>query len=396
MRKFIGFLLVVVIALGIALGIRFVPGYILLQIRQFSVAAPLWLAALAIIIALFGLWLGYFIIKHVWYLPANIKHYVNKQQWRKTQRLLSEHLMQFLAQDWSHAQKGFVKLAQRRYLVRSMYLFAAICAKQQHQAKQQLDYIHRANEHPKCQHDMLFQLVLVDQLIQENKWQAAEDKLQPWLQHKHPQVLLRYIQVCCQLQYWSKAQQILPVLCKHKLLTETQQHQYQINIYQGLLQQAEQQGQSQFEQAWLALPKPFQIELDLLNVLLSCASQSQFDIAPFIQRHFEGALKTHWHDAIFGLYCEASILPLQARLTFADKWLKEVPVSAENQYAVGQIYWQSEMWEQAAMFFHKSLELGECVKTYCALANVYAKQSRESQALLMYQQAEKLAGFSKH
>ncbi len=389
MRKFFGFLVLILLGLAVALGVRFLPGYVLFQVRHFSVAAPLWMAVLAFLVSLLLLFLIGFLVRHIWHLPRQIRRYVKQQQWQKTQRLLSEHLMQFLAQDWTHAEKGFAKLAQRRYLVRSMYVFAALCAEQKGQSKRHSEYLHRANAHPKCQHDLLFQLVLVDQCIAENNWQAAEDKLQPWLIHhqRHPQVLWRYIQVCCHFGYWSKAQDVMPFLKKSRVFDEALLQQYQLKTYTGIVRQAAQQSASQLESTWLDLPKSFQSHEALLSVLLEVSQP--WDMSAFLQKVFARYLKSNWTDAIFLHYCRAAQIPLQTRLSFAERWLKEETASAGNQFAMGQLYVEHENWSEAALCFHKSLELKETTAAYQALASIYTKQGKQDQALMMYEQAFK-------
>ena len=351
MKRFVWLLCIVIIALLVAIAIHHAPGYVLVHYGHYSVAAPLWMVALGIIIFLvvaYLLWQG-----AVWLfdLPDRFRHFRSQRRLSKQQQLLSVAFNAFLTQDWAMAQNHFARLASKNFLPIPCWLLAAEAAGAQGQRDRKHDYMHKAallkTDKTTAQTRQVHQL---DQLLAEGETTTAATLINTLSNQLKKKVLEpRQFRLAMAQKAWRTALE---------LITYANQEE-QLVICQELLQKAAHETLKSLTTAWSTLPKKMQTHPTVVCTYLTLLHQHHDN-----QRAYQLArtfLNQHWSDEVFMKFAENHVEA--SALQDAEKWLKQQPQTAENQYALALLQQQQQLHERAKLTLQNILKLAPSHQT---------------------------------
>ena len=345
MKRFVWLLCILIVALVVALAIHHAPSYVLVHYGTYSVAAPLWMVVLGIailVVLAYLLWQG---AAWLFDLPGRFRHFRRQRRLNQQKQLLSTALNALLTRDWIAAQNHFAKLAAKDYLPTHCLLLAAEAAQAQGQQDRKRDYMHQAAilKADKTTTHMR-QLHQFDQLLAEGETTAAA-KLMDTLTNQIKKKVLhpRQLQLALAQQQWHAAV---------RLITHANE-QERLSIYQGLLQKSANENVESLRKAWHELPKHMQENPTLVCVYITLLHQHHdSDHAYQTARAF---LNQYWSDAVFIKFAENN--PETSALHDAEKWLKDQPQTADNQYALAVLQQQQQLFERAKFTLQNSLTL---------------------------------------
>jgi uncharacterized protein HemY len=83
MRKILFFLFILVVAVFIGLALANEPSFVLFQFNRLSIAFPLWLFILLVVIFIYLSWLFYKILRALFLTPQKLKNNIVKMQQRR-------------------------------------------------------------------------------------------------------------------------------------------------------------------------------------------------------------------------------------------------------------------------------------------------------------------------
>jgi len=238
MKRWLWFIAaVLLIVIIVALLLVHYPGYVLLQVAHTSVAMPLWMAVIGLILLVAVSVILWKISILFFRLPMHWREFWTKRRWQKLQSGLEQSLRDYIGEDWRAAEKGFVYLAEKDFLSIPCWLMAARAAHNAGRTEAHLDYLNRLD--PKEPQDkLLVEISKVDALLSQNNIEEASSRLVT-LEHSHekaPMVLKRLYALYEQTDNAQGVLDILPRLQKAKLMTadeadnaEVEAHVMQIN-----------------------------------------------------------------------------------------------------------------------------------------------------------------------
>ena len=82
MRKILFFIFMLIIAIFIGLALAYEPSFVLFQFNRLSIAFPLWLFILLVVITIYLSWLLYKIVRALFLTPQKLRNNIAKMQQR--------------------------------------------------------------------------------------------------------------------------------------------------------------------------------------------------------------------------------------------------------------------------------------------------------------------------
>ncbi len=110
MKRFICLILLLLALAYVGVLLYQQPGYLVLQLKQSSLSAPLWLVALGVIIFVIlvtVIWKG---IAALFLIPSKIKGHFDRNREQKQKQHLDAGLRAWMAKDWAAVDKHFTEL----------------------------------------------------------------------------------------------------------------------------------------------------------------------------------------------------------------------------------------------------------------------------------------------
>jgi len=145
MKKLLILLGVLLIAVLLGLGVAKVPGILILQLGQKTIAAPIWLIIFGLIVLILVLYFLFKILSFVIYMPVNWKNSFLNLKARKREKIFSEALNLYMLKNYSKAWPKFQDLGRAGYFVPQTYYLAADAAKEAGESGIAIDLLVKAS-----------------------------------------------------------------------------------------------------------------------------------------------------------------------------------------------------------------------------------------------------------
>lgn len=388
MRKFLGLLVVILLSIAVALGIKYFPGYILIQVRDYSVATPLWLGITSVILGLLALYIIVRLLYSFLSIPQGIRALSKQHRHQKQMQHLQQALSYFLVKDWALAEAHFYKLSRLNFLNQLVLLMAAQCAGLRDDSSQRIDYIHRAMQKEHRTGDQLLpNLAVIDQMISEQQWDAAKAKLDHWISlfPKDSGLLERYFEVNQALGHWHELAVKLGQLKRDRHIPSDRKIALQQKTYQGLLRSESMKGTDALKACWQSIPSKVRYSGALMQELSVLGHRLK--LGDFVAAELLKGLSKQDDDALLWLLAEEHAIDPAVKLKKAESWLHAHPVTALNQYAMALICQDNQLLDRAMHYLNSSIQQLESAEAFTMLANVHWQQQNAAKAVEYYQQA---------
>ncbi len=145
MKKLLILLGVLFLAVLLGLGIAKVPGILILQLGQKTIAAPIWLIIFGLIILMLMAYFLFKILSFLIMMPMNWKNSFLNFKAKKREKIFREALNFYILKNYGKAWPRFKDLGQAGYLVPQTYYLAADAAKEAGESGVALDLLLKAS-----------------------------------------------------------------------------------------------------------------------------------------------------------------------------------------------------------------------------------------------------------
>lgn len=331
------------------------PGSLVLILSPWSVEMPLWLAVLGLVLAFFLFYVVLRIINGIhfsWY---------RWQYWWRTRRKYKAHsktqrgLLALIEEQWAYAEKQFLDGVPQSDELLINYLGAAKAAHEQAAYARRDSYLQKSHlVAPNA--EVPIGLVQVEFQIQQNQLEQALATLNHLrrLAPKNPHVLRLLKRVYLRLSDWKALLDILPNLCKAKILTKDQEDLFEKNMYVELFRSAKEGTYASIANIWQQVPRRLQKNPEVIAAYVTQLlrfAQCGGEAEELVRK----ALKNEWNAELVSLYGSIKSATPAKQLAVAETWLKRYGQRPALLFLLGKLSMRCQLWGKARDYYEQGL-----------------------------------------
>ncbi len=364
MKQLLGFFLVLLAAVAIALLAYQDPGYVLIGRGHTTMEMSLSLFTTLVIVGFILLYLIIRFILRTWHMPEQLRRWRERRRTRKARRSLRHGLIELAEGHWKPAERALIRHVKYSSTPLLNYLSAARAAQKQHAHERRDHYLAMAMQ------SMPDADVAVE--LTQAELQMAHGQLEQslaTLEHirsiapNHTHVLLLLSQLYEQLQSWGDLKDLLPLLQKHKVVDEQTLQDITHRTHSNLLTIAAHSGNpdnlvSAWEHTPRALRNSKELALQYAQHLLETKQDGKAEM--FIRDR----LKREWDQHLAYLYGYIRIDQPEKQLGYAETWLKGRESNPVLLLTLGRIAHYGKLWGKARSYLEASIGNGPRAETY--------------------------------
>lgn len=383
MRKFILFLIVLVLAVWAGIKIAEDPGYTLLVYRQWSVELPLWLA---FAIAFFAFAFFYFVIKLIaefGFYNQRVGYWAKRRKHQQAHKLLCRGLIELLEGNWKQAEKHLTTKVLESETPLVNYLMAANAAHEQQAFDRRDEYLllaHRSEPDAK----IAIGLTKANLQIKQQQLEQALASLQHLRAQspKHKYVLKSLAKLFVELNDWEHLQALLSSLKKQQVFNETQYNQLIVKAYVGLIKQTN--DVKQLQTFWDEVPKAQRRTPAICAAYANCLLQYGDDQQA--QKAVYDVLSRKLDDGLLSIYGKINA-DVDRQYKHCLQWQKIAGNNASLDYAMANLAVKLQLWGQAKENYELSLQLHPDRQVFWDYAMFLESQGQHDLARQVYRTA---------
>lgn len=376
MRRFILYLVILFVAVWIGLKIAEDPGYLLLAYRKWTVEMPFWFAVICLVILFWIFYLFMRFTRTIWTLPARLQHRAERRHAQKSQDLTNKGLFALAAGDWGTARKKFLKATTHTKMPWFQYLAAAFAANKLRAYEYCDAYLNKAlavNPNSK---------VAIALARSQFNFEQQPEQAMLTLQYlreeapKQPYVLRLLAQTYEKIEDWQGLLELLPTLRKHKVLTQKDLVNLEVQSYSGFLQTTgEQSDLKTVQKAWRKIPYGLNHNPTLISTYIHVllAKGANKEAEDFLAK----TLTDVWDDNLLILYGDITSSKPARQLALAESWLNHHKNDATLLFVLGKLTLRSQLWGKARTYFEASLNVEPRPNTYYELGKLLERLDEE-------------------
>ncbi|WP_151704997.1 heme biosynthesis HemY N-terminal domain-containing protein [Nitrincola alkalilacustris] len=400
MKKLFLLLLILLLA-GAWLGQLMIQdaGYVLLAYQHTTVETSIWVMLVILLVAFIVMHLLLNLISSMGLPTGRIKEWRLKRRQQAARKATLKGMLAMSEGNWLKARRELVRSADDAS-VPLINLLAA--AKAAHESGDKAGADELLSKALKAEPDAETAVTLAQTQIQLARGQSREAldnllnlrKLAP----KNTQVMLLLKDAYLQLQDWQGLSELLPVLRRHRALTEEQQLALEQQCYliqlEQILSQADdstnEAGVKALQSFWQKLPTPATSQEALVSRYAELLGK--LDAGSKAEALLRDSLNQHWSNKLVIQYgCINSGKP-KKQLDTARQWLEQQGESAELMLTLGRLSLLNHNWGGAVEYFESSLRLQPTAEAYGELSRLYHHLGDKEQAQQMVGRAVEVSG----
>ncbi len=368
MRRILILTLLLVAASIVALQLKDQSGYILLQLREWSVETTLSFAVIATIVAFSILLFVIRLVMRFIHAPRDLRIWRERQRTRRARKQLTRGLIALAESDWKRAEKLLGRSAADSENPLMHYLGAANAAQHQLSDERRDHYLGLAHkETPKA--DFVIRLTQAEQQLGHKQYDDALNTLTQLKKQKpnHPKLLRLLAQTLTAQQQWEQLLKLIPHLRKQKSLGRDELSQLERHGQIQLLNiGAESEDEGALTAQWKNFSRSHRRDHRLVyHYATLLNSQGNSTIGEELLRK---EIQHQWSDELVTLYGIIAIDKTELQIHATEKWLKHHAESAVLHLTLGRLYVRKEIWGQAQQHLEKSIEIAPSSEAYREMA----------------------------
>ena len=383
MRWLISFLILVVLAVGLALAGRYDPGYVVL-------VYPPWrteISFITFIVLLVGFVAGAYLLTRLAVTTLNLPRVVREQRARREAQRGDANFVDGL-RAWLEGRHQDAEQALGNWQGESARLgLARVLAAR---AAEEIRALPRRELHLGVarQHGAELAAHLAQVEMQLNKQDiagalaaiAAAKTLTP----QHTALLRLELSARQQAGQWDEVQKLIEQLTRANALEPTHANQLRRVAHAEMLKRSGGDDRALLDY-WKKLPDKFKVDPLLARVaaqaFVNCGG---FDTALDI---LEAALRQEWHEELVILYGHVRGSNPTRQIEQAEKWLRTLPRDAHLLLTLAELCSAQALWGKAQSYLEASLALEPTAEAHVRMAEVREKTGQVSEACQHYQKA---------
>lgn len=371
------------LAVGLGLFIHHDPGYVLVIYDKWSIEAPLWLTAVALILGFYFIYSFLSILNALMSAQNHLFKWRDKRRQQYAQRFTDEGFIALAEGHWLKAEKGLVKGALHGKNPFLNYLSAARAAEELGAHQRRDKYLTLAHETTSGT-DIAVALTQAQLQLSHGQYEQSLATLKHLRQTApaHPFVLKLLQKLYVNLKDWDQLGKLLPALNKAKVLSSEEQTTLAKQVYSALLAKVvKDSNKNRLHDLWEEVPSDLRLNAELIYIYVKALhSFKEEETAEIMIRQ---ALKREWSEDLVVLYGFILSSNLARQLSTAESWLKRYPKSSGLLLTLGRLCQSNQLWGKAKDYFEASLSQKTTPEACCELARLleYLNKTSESAAL---------------
>ncbi|MFN3580659.1 MAG: heme biosynthesis HemY N-terminal domain-containing protein [Pseudomonas sp.] len=389
-KSYLAILAVLLVAALIGMAVAEDPGYILIAWRNISLETSVWVG----VGFLLALWLLLSLLRALVRLlnasGRRINPWSRHNRERRANLVTTRGLLEFAEGHWANALRLLKRSAPHSEQPLINYLAAARAAHEQEDYFECDSLLREAYETtPKA--DVAIAVTQAQlQMARGQNEQALATLTRLRKDHpKHLYALKLMGQLYARLEDWSRLEQLLPELRRHKVLKPADQQALEHQVYIALMHQAAQSGvhrepgqTNAVTAVWEPLPKLLKQDPALVEAY--CLQLHALGDAELAEETLRHALRQGFNERLIHLYGVVKGKDPARQLASAEHWLAEHPHNATLLLALGRLALRNSLWGKAREYLEASFASKRDIQTCAELVRLleHLGDPAASQAML--------------
>lgn len=374
-KSYLAVLAVLLVAALLGMAVAEDPGYLLIAWRNMSIETSIWVG----IAFLLALWLVLSLLRALIRLlnvsGRRINPWSRHNRQRRANQVTTKGLLEFAEGHWAEAIRLLKRSAPHAEQPLINYLAAARAA---HELEDyaQCDGLLREAYETTPQADVAIAVTQAQLQIARGQLEQALATLTR-LRKDHPKHLyaLKLMgQLYARLEDWSRLEELLPELRRHKLLKPGDQQSLEHDVYIALLGEAGQRrhlepGQSDALTAvWERMPKHLTHDPALVEAY--CVQLRHQGRSEEAETALRAALRQGFNERLIHLYGLVEGKDPARQLASAEHWLADHPHNASLLLALGRLSLRNSLWGKAREYLDASFASKRDIQTCAELVRL--------------------------
>lgn len=384
MKLLFKIVLILLVAVSLALFVKYDTGYVYLAFGNWEAEAALSLSILLMLAFYFILNRGLKLISNLWNLSGNVQHW---QHLRRTQQAVTSCNQAMLAMaegHWRQAERKLIRHIQFAEMPVNNYLYAARAAQQQGEIERRDYYLMQAYE--------LTSKSSVPVDITRAELQLSQRQLEPALaslkqlrkvEPKNEYVLKMLLDLYKDMGDWQGIREIMPDLKKRNLVSDEEFAVLEMQAYTNLIEQSgNRKTAGELQKNWGLVPRHLKENPKLLYYYASKMIHygQEKEVEPLLRNY----LKKSWDERIVALYSNIDIETIGKNYSQIESLAEQHGKSPMLLLTLGKLCLKNKLWGKAKLYFESSIGSGASVEAYNELGKLQEQMGEQHAALECY------------
>ena len=384
MKKYLYFLILLLLAIGVIIYANQDPGYVLIArgTKTIEMSTVVFLPLLLVsFIAMF------FLIRlliRTWNIPLDVGNWRRQRRQEKSRAAFIKGLNALAEGNWAEAESHLIAHVRHSQSPHLNYLAAAFASQAQNNVEMRDEYLSKAHE-AMAENKLA---VRMTQAYLQHLSKQSEQALATVTELKQEQprnrAILRLLMLeTLALKDWAALAEQIPDLKRYQVLPDDEMETLEFNTHRHLLTLSLPSGSLEvLRRAWEAIPKQLRLNPELISIYAhKLIEQNEMEEAEKLLRQ---ALNTNWDDKLAELYGLANGPDSVTQLDTAEKWLSSHPKSAGLLLTLGRLALHNKLWGKTHRYLEQCIELSNHPDAYLVLGKLYEQEGKKDEALASY------------
>lgn len=364
-------------------------GYMLISLYGYSLETSVWFAILVLLLSTLFLW---FVLRALFAIVGGflgVTRFVIKGSDDNNRKLLAAGLVDFMEGNWKLARKKLLKTADFSMVPVINYLAAARSAYELGDRDQAQLLLAKAEQFGP-QYSLATALAQARMELMDKRYEQCLSALERIRDEapEHPVVLDILRQSYVALEDWASLETLLPLLKKHKPLSDSELANLEFRCYVFRLKQCAERAfgndaLAALVKTWSSFDTKTQQNSPLIiaytELLVRYKGEDKAEVL------LRKSLQKNWDDRLLDWYGRLQGEDTERQLLTAEAWLKERPRNGVLLLALGRLSLRNQLWGKAREYFEASLKVIKQPETYAELARLMAALGEHQLSTSYYQ-----------
>ena len=365
-------------AVGLSIVLRDADGYLLVVVPPWRIELSLVLGVILLVLAFVAMHLAIRLVSTTLGLPARVRAFRERQRVLRGRRALAGAMQALFEGRWSRAEKLAAEAWEIETPKAPAGIVAARASQRLRDSARRDRWLERVRDaEPEWRRARL--MTEAEMLIEERRYDEAKTLLDELAAGGGRHIATMQLQLRAEqgVSNWEEVIRIARQLEKRNALPPEAVESVVTQARVALLGRRMHEPRS-LARAWNDTP-----EAERRQPKVAAAAARAFmrlGDCSSAHRIIEGALEARWEPSLVTLYGECLDDDALARIQRAERWLKDHPRDPELLLALGLLCAQCELWGKAQSYLEASLSLSPGRSVHIALAQLFDKTGRSSEA----------------
>lgn len=392
MKRAIGIVVVLAIAMLVGVTLQTDNGYVLLRYGHTAVQMSMVALAIFAIPAFIVLYWLVRLILPLFRARRTYGRYRQSEAQRKANRHLVNGFIDVSEGRWEKGENRVLRAANGPESALLAYLIAARAAQVQGAYDRRNNYLRNAYELDRKSR-MAVLLSQAELQISHHQYELALATLRSIQERKphHVQALRLLARAYTELEDYTQLHRLVAPLRSYHALDADKVDRLEINASAMLMNKAARRGdRARLQQLWHGLSRYLRSQCRAVRPYVEALIRAGAgDLAePIIRSH----LKSQWDDELVRLYGLLQTDTPASQLANAEQWLKQHDYSSMLLLTLGRLAMATELWGKARHYLEDSAGCEKRAETYAVLGELLEQQGDPDAARTAYKTALSLAG----